>query len=99
MQTAQININVNAQGAGKSVDDLSKKISAAGGSAQSLRLELRKVTQELQGLEPGSARFVELSQRAGQLRDQIQDTNAVVTASAGSVTENFDRAVSNTVQI
>lgn len=99
MQTAQINISVNAQGANKSVQDLSNSISQAGGSAQSLRTQLRQVTQELQGLEPGSARFTELSQRAGQLRDQIQDTSAVISATAGNVVENLGGALSNTVQI
>ena len=98
-QTAQININVNAQGANKSVQDLSNTINQAGGSASSLRAELRKVTQELQGLEPGSARFAELSSRAGQLRDQIADTSAVIQATAGNAVERFGTALSNTVQI
>ena len=98
-QTAQININVNAQGANKSVQDLSNKINQAGGSAESLRLQLRKVTQELQGLEPGSARFAELSSRAGQLRDQIADTSKVIQATAGNAVERFGTALSNTVQI
>jgi hypothetical protein len=98
-QTAQININVNSKGAQDSVDKLSQSINNAGNSASSLRTELRQVTQELQGLEPGSARFTELSQRAGELRDRIQDTNAVITATAGNVTENFGKALTNTVQI
>ena len=99
MQQAQINISVNAQAGTKSVQDLSNKINQAGGSAESLRLQLRKVTQELQGLEPGSARFAELSSRAGQLRDQIADTSAVIQATAGNAVERFGTALSNTVQI
>lgn len=99
MQQAQINISVNAQAGTKSVQDLSNSINKAGGSAQSLRAELRKVTQELQQLEPGSARFVELSQRAGQLRDQIQDTSAVISATAGNAVENFGNALGNTIQL
>ena len=98
-QTAQININVNSKGAQDSVDKLSQSINNAGNIASSLRTELRQVTQELQGLEPGSARFTELSQRAGELRDRIQDTNAVITATAGNVTENFGKALGNTIQI
>lgn len=99
MQTAQINISVNAQGAEKSVQNLSNSINQAGGSAQSLKAELRQITQELQSLEPGSARFTELSQRAGQLRDQIADTSAVISATAGNVTENFGRALGNSIQL
>lgn len=98
-QTAQLNININAQGAEKSVEQLNQSIGRAGGSAQSLRLELRRVTQELQGLEPGSARFAELSARAGQLRDQIADTAAVIQSQAGNAVERFGTALSNTVQI
>lgn len=68
-------------------------------STQSLRTELRQVVQELQNLEPGSARFQELSQRAGELRDQIGDTNQVVTALAGNTTERLGRALASTAQI
>lgn len=99
MQTAQINISVNTQGADKSVENLSNNINKAGASANSLKAQLRQVTQELQGLEPGSARFQELSQRAGELRDRIQDTNAVISATAGNVTENFGKALTNTIGI
>ena len=97
--TAQININVNGQQATQSVQQLNEAITQVGGSTQSLRTELRKVTQELQGLEPGSARFAELSTRAGQLRDQIADTSAVIQATAGNAVERFGTALSNTVQI
>ena len=97
--TAQININVNSKQAEGSVDKLSTSINKFAGSAASLRTELRQVTQELQGLEPGSKRFTELSQKAGELRDRIADTNAVINATAGNVTENFGRALGNTIQI
>ena len=99
MTTATININVNSKDAQGSVDKLSQSINNAGGTAASLKAQLRQVTQELQGLEPGSKRFTELSTKAGQLRDQIQDTNAVITATAGNVTENFGRALGNTIQL
>jgi hypothetical protein len=65
----------------------------------SLRAELRKITQELQGLEPGTERFSQLSQRAGELRDQIADTQGVVTALAGNTTERLGRALGSTIQI
>jgi hypothetical protein len=98
-QQATININVNSKDAQASVNKLSQSINNAGGSAASLKAELRQVTVELQGLEPGSARFQQLSQRAGELRDRIADTNAVISATAGNVTENFGRALGNAVQI
>lgn len=49
-------------------------------SIKSVKSELRQLTNELAGLEPGSAKFVELSQRAGKLKDQINDANAAVKA-------------------
>jgi hypothetical protein len=98
-QTAQVNININATAANKSVQDLSNQINKAGGSAASLRSELRQVTQELQGLEAGSARFTELSTRAGQLRDRIADTSAVIQATAGNAVENLGKALGNTISL
>jgi hypothetical protein len=98
-QTAQVNININATAANKSVQDLSNQINKAGGSAASLRAELRQVTQELQGLEAGSARFTELSTRAGQLRDRIADTSAVIQATAGNAVENLGKALGNTISL
>ena len=98
-QTAQININVTSKSAQESVDKLSSSINAAGGSAASLRAQLRQAVQELQNLEPGSARFQELSVRAGELREQIADTNAVVGQLAGNVAERLTRGITNVVQI
>ena len=97
--TAQININVNATQAENSVNNLNKDLQNSSKSFNNLKSELRSITQELQGLDAGSKRFQELSQRAGELRDRIQDTNAVITATAGNVTENFGKALGNTVQI
>ena len=97
--TAQININVNASQAENSVNNLNKDLQNSSKSFNNLKSELRSITQELQGLDAGSKRFQELSQRAGELRDRIQDTNAVITATAGNVTENFGKALGNTVQI
>jgi hypothetical protein len=97
--TAQININVNASQADKTVQQLNKDLTAAGGSAASLRTELRKVTQELQGLEPGSARFTELSKRAGELRDTIEDTSASIKATAGNQVEVFGKALTSTISV
>jgi|694.fasta_scaffold86308_4 hypothetical protein len=98
-QTANININVNSKQAQDNVNKLSSSINGASQISANLKTELRQITKELQNLEPGSARFNELSARAGQLRDTIQDTNAVINATAGNVTENFGRALSNTIQI
>jgi hypothetical protein len=97
--TAQININVNSGQATKSVNQLNEEIVKTAGSSASLKTELRKIVTELQTLEPGSARFKELSLRAGELRDQIADTNAVVGQLAGNFTERLTRGITGVVQI
>ena len=69
------------------------------GSTQSLKTELRKLTDELATLEPGSARFKELSIRASELKDQIEDTDGVVRQLAGNFTERLTRGISSAVGI
>ena len=98
-QTAAININVNSKQAQADVDKLSGSIGSAAGSSATLRLELRKTIEELQNLEPGTARFRELSLRAGELRDQIDDTNTVVGQLAGNLTERLTRGITGVVQV
>ena len=68
-------------------------------SVVSLKAQLRQLTNELAQLEPGSARFVELSQKAGQLRDQIRDTNDVINATAGTGIERFGNALQKATQL
>ena len=75
------------------------QIDKAAKSTQSLRGELRSLTQELQNLEPGSERFAELTQRAGQLKDQISDTNAAIEATAGAPLENLGKGLSGVASI
>ena len=98
-QTAQINIKVDSSQSEQSVNTLNQSILQTEQSTSSLKAQLRQTTQELQGLEPGSARFNELTQKAGQLRDTIQDTNAVINATAGNATENLAKGLSNVAQI
>lgn len=84
--------------AGVSAKGLNDDINETVKSSTSMRLELRKITQELQGLEPGSARFQELSIRAAELRDTIADTNAVIGSVAGSGVERLGKVIGTTVQ-
>jgi hypothetical protein len=66
---------------------------------KSLKAQLREMTIELQGLEPGTQRFYELTAAAGQLKDQISDTNAVIKATAGSATENLAKGLGNVASV
>jgi hypothetical protein len=80
-------------------DQLAQNIQEAADASGSLKQQLREITLELQGLEPGSARFQELSQRAGQLRDTIADTNAVINATAGAPIENLGKGLQGVATI
>lgn len=88
-------IKIDTQGTEKISEGLDK----AAASSKTLKQQLREMTNELQGLEPGTQRFNDLSIAAGQLRDQIADTNAVINATAGSVGENLGNALSGVAGI
>jgi hypothetical protein len=92
-ETVRIKIETNGG------EQLAENIQNAADASQSLKAQLREITQELQGLEPGSARFQELAQRAGQLRDTIQDTNAVINATAGAPIENLGKGLQGVATI
>lgn len=85
--------------ASQTTTKLSQNLQGAAVTGSSLRAELRAIVQELQQLEPGSARFQELSQRAAELKDTIEDTNATVGLLAGNLTERLTRSISGAVSI
>lgn len=97
--TAQVNVKIDSAQASKTVGQLNQDVSNAAKSANTLKAELRQTIIELQNLQPGTARFQELSARAGELRDQIADTNAVVNQLAGNLAERLLRGVTGVVQI
>ena len=93
------NIATELDSAGVAANNLNDDIKNTVKSSTSLRTELRKITMELQGLEPGTKRFQELSLRAGELRDQIADTSGVINSLAGTSTERLGKALATTTQI
>lgn len=97
--TANININLDAKQANGSIKDLSNSIEASNKSSESLRAQLKKMTLELQGLEVGTARFNELSRAAGELRDQIGDTNKIIQASGGTALETLGKGLAGATNI
>jgi len=56
------------------------KLGNSTNSVKSLKAELRQVTNELANLDAGSAEFVKMAQRAGELKDRIDDTKNAVNA-------------------
>ena len=59
------------------------------GATMSLRAELRMLTQELANMDTADPRFQQMAQRAGELRDSMQDAQGVIKATAGTALENL----------
>jgi hypothetical protein len=69
------------------------------GATANLKTELRALTRELMNMSESDPKFQQMAQRAGELKDQIQDTQAVVKATAGSAMENFAGSVAKAGQV
>ena len=69
------------------------------GATRNLKKELRELTKALMNMDSADPRFQEMAQRAGELKDQISDTQAVVKATAGSAMENLAGSVAKVGQI
>jgi hypothetical protein len=98
-QTAQINIKVDSSQGQQSVDGLNSSIKTTEQSTGTLKAQLKALTLELQGLEPGSERFTELTLKAGQLKDTISDTNSVINATATSAVGNLGAGLTSVAKI
>ncbi len=95
MKQATVKLTVDTSSSVKNMNDLNTEINQATQETKSLKQQLREMTLELQNMEPGTAEFNKMTIAAGQLRDQIQDTNAVINATAGSAIENLGGAIAN----
>jgi hypothetical protein len=84
-----INLEVNAAGAVQNIDAVEAAIVETSDATQSLKAQLRALQLEMQGLDPNSARFAELSKQAGQLKDTINDTAEAIKNNAGNAFEGL----------
>jgi len=84
-----INLEVNAAGAVQNIDAVEAAIVETSDATQSLKAQLRALQVEMQGLDPNSARFEELSKQAGQLKDTINDTADAIKNNAGNAFEGL----------
>ena len=64
------------------------------GATANLKKELRELTKALQTMESTDPRFQEMAIRAGELRDTISDTQAIVKSTAGTAVENLGTGLS-----
>lgn len=84
-----INLEVNAAGAVQNIDAVEAAIVETSDATQSLKAQLRALQLEMQGLDPNSARFAELSKQAGELKDTINDTAEAIRNNAGNAFEGL----------
>jgi hypothetical protein len=84
-----INLEVNASGAVQNIDAVEAAIVETSEATQSLKAQLRALQVEMQGLDPNSARFQELSKQAGELKDTINDTAEAIKNNAGNAFEGL----------
>ena len=59
-----------------------------------IKTELREVQDQMAGLDAGSQEFVKLSQKAGELRDRMNDVKEAVNANAGPAITSFGNNLS-----
>ena len=81
------------KGIDKTVGDNFRNVGNYEGATKSLKLELRQLTQALQQMETTDPKFKEMAQRAGDLKDQIQDTQAVIKATGGTAVETLSKGL------
>ena len=102
LQEINIELNKNNQIIQENSDDLKKQTLNIGNyesATKNLKTELRALTRELMNMSESDPKFQQMTQRAGELKDKISDTQNVVKATAGSAMENFAGSVAKTGQI
>ena len=84
-QNAQININVNTQGAEKTTQNLGKSIGEVTKETIKATERLAKMEDALFNLEPGTEQFKNLAKEAGALQDQIDKARAEIRTFANDM--------------
>ena len=87
--TAVIRLNATDDGATSTIQKVGAASESAAGSSNNLKKELRDLQKQLATLDPNSKAFQELSVRAGQVKDQINDAAEAVRANAGNAFEGL----------
>jgi hypothetical protein len=77
----------------KTVGDNFRNVGNYEVATKGLKQQLREMTQALQNMESTDPRFRQMSIDAGNLKDQINDTNAVIKSTAGSAVENLGNGI------
>jgi DNA repair exonuclease SbcCD ATPase subunit len=84
-----IALTVDVSGAVSNLGEVEQQISETTEKTLSLKQQLVALQKEMQNLDPSDARFQELSEQAGALKDQMNDTADAIRNNAGSAFENL----------
>jgi DNA repair exonuclease SbcCD ATPase subunit len=83
----------------KTVGDNFRNVGNYEGAIKPLKVQLRELTQAMQNMEASDPKFQEMANKAGELKDQIQDTAAVIKSTAGSGLENMAGSMAKVGQV
>lgn len=83
----------------KTVGDNFRNVGNYEGAIKPLKLQLRELTQAMQNMSTTDPRFQEMANKAGELKDQIQDTASVIKSTAGSGLENMAGSMAKVGQV
>jgi len=87
--SAVIKLSATDDGATSTIERVGGAATSSAGSTNNLKKELKELQQQLANLDPNSKAFQELSVRAGQVKDQINDAADAVRANAGNAFEGL----------
>ena len=87
--SAVIKLSATDDGATSTIERVGGAATSSAGSTNNLKKELKELQQQLANLDPNSKAFQELSVRAGQVKDQINDAAEAVRANAGNAFEGL----------
>ena len=93
-QNIVVNLEVDTAGAVTNIDAVEQAITETSDATKSLKAQLRELQVEMQDLDPSDARFEELAQQAGALKDQINETSEAIRNNAGNAFEGLSNNAS-----
>lgn len=91
----QVKLTVDASGAVQNMDQFTAEVEAVNNATVNLKKELRSIQMELSNMDPNDAKFDELSAKAGELKDRINDAAEAISANAGNAFESLGNNAGN----
>jgi uncharacterized protein YdcH (DUF465 family) len=91
----QVKLTVDTNGAVQNMDQFTAEVEAANNATVNLKKELRAIQMELSNMDPNDAKFDELSAKAGELKDRINDAAEAISANAGNAFESLGNNAQN----